>query len=109
MGRIGREVAVRMKAFGMRVISYEPLIPPSILAQYDIEMFTLDQLWSQADYISVHTPLVAATENLINLSVLKKCKKDVKIINCARGGIVNENDLLTALNEGVIGKIHVFS
>lgn len=100
LGRIGREVATRMQAFGMRTIGYDPVIPASALAEFGVQSMSLDEMWPQVDYITVHTPLLPQTKNLINIVTLNKCKRGVKIVNCARGGIVNEGDLLTALESG---------
>ncbi|PAV86311.1 hypothetical protein WR25_14637 isoform B [Diploscapter pachys] len=100
LGRIGLEVATRMQAFGMRVIGYDPIVSKQQAAEKNIELLSLDEIWPQADYITVHVPLIKQTENLINKEVLGKCKKGVRIVNVARGGIVNEEDLVEALNSG---------
>ncbi|XP_018497252.1 D-3-phosphoglycerate dehydrogenase [Galendromus occidentalis] len=100
LGRIGREVATRMQSFGMRTIGFDPIIPAEAAAEFGVEAMSLDDLWPQCDYITVHTPLIPQTRDLINSKTLAKCKKGVKIVNCARGGIVNENDLLAALESG---------
>ncbi|KJH51221.1 4-phosphoerythronate dehydrogenase [Dictyocaulus viviparus] len=82
-----------------------------IAASKNIELFPLEEIWPQADFITVHVPLIPTTKNLINAESLKKCKKGVKIINVARGGIVNEKDLVAALNSGQVSgaAIDVFS
>jgi len=100
LGRIGREVATRMQSFGMKTIGFDPIIPKEAAAEFNVESMTLDELWPQCDYITVHTPLIPQTRNLIGKETLAKCKKGVKIVNCARGGIVNELDLLEALESG---------
>ncbi|CAB3403774.1 unnamed protein product [Caenorhabditis bovis] len=100
LGRIGSEVAVRMQAFGMRVIGFDPVVSKEAAAAKQIDLLSLDEIWPQADYITVHVPLIKQTENLINRETLAKCKKGVRIINVARGGIVNEQDLLESLNAG---------
>ncbi|VDO93361.1 unnamed protein product [Heligmosomoides polygyrus] len=100
LGRIGREVASRLRAFGMRVVGYDPMVTKEAAAAMDIELFSLEEIWPQADFITVHVPLVAETTNLINAEVLSKCKKGVRIVNVARGGIVNERDLVDAMNTG---------
>ena len=97
LGRIGREVATRMRAFGMTLIGYDPIIPAAAVSDFGIKFLPLEQIWPLADYISVHTPLLPETTNLINLAVLKQCKKTVYVVNVARGGIVSEADLLVAL------------
>ncbi|CAF0767982.1 unnamed protein product [Brachionus calyciflorus] len=100
LGRIGREVASRMRAFGMRIIGYDPLVKPEDAAQWNIEAMSLEQIWPLADYITIHVPLLPETKNLLNTEVMSKCKKGFRLVNCARGGIVEENDLLQALNSG---------
>nr|XP_023012362.1 D-3-phosphoglycerate dehydrogenase [Leptinotarsa decemlineata] len=103
LGRIGREVAIRMQAWGMRTIGYDPIVPAEDAKKFNVEALDLEQIWPQADYITVHTPLIPETRNLICEKVLNKCKKGVKIINVARGGIINEKDLLSAIKSGHCG------
>ncbi|KAK5984309.1 D-3-phosphoglycerate dehydrogenase [Trichostrongylus colubriformis] len=103
LGRIGTEVAKRMQAFGMRVIGYDPVATKEAAAANNIELVSLEEIWPQADFITVHVPLIPETENMINAKTLGRCKKGVKIINVARGGIVNEKDLVDALNSGQAG------
>ncbi|KAG6803090.1 D-3-phosphoglycerate dehydrogenase [Apis mellifera caucasica] len=100
MGRIGREVTRRMQAYGMRVIAFDPLLTSEDANYLNVEKFSLDEIWPMADYITVHTPLIPQTKNLINATTLAKCKKGVRIINVARGGIVDEEALLNALKSG---------
>ncbi|KAI2799099.1 hypothetical protein BLOT_014928 [Blomia tropicalis] len=100
LGRIGREVATRMQAFEMRTIGYDPIIPAEACAKFGVQSLSLEEIWPQADYITVHTPLIPETKNLINATTLAKCKKGVRIINVARGGIVDEDALLDALQSG---------
>jgi D-3-phosphoglycerate dehydrogenase len=102
LGKIGKEVAIRAKAFGMKVISYDPLVSADAVSDLEIQLVTLDEIWKNADVISVHTPLNDRTKYLISFNELSKCKTGVVIINCARGGIVNEKDLLRALKEGKV-------
>lgn len=100
LGRIGREVSTRMKSFGMRTIGYDPLVTREQATTMGIEFMELDEIWPQADFISIHVPLMPETKDLLSESVFKKCKTGFRVINCARGGIVNEADLLKALNDG---------
>jgi D-3-phosphoglycerate dehydrogenase len=102
LGKIGKEVAVRAKAFGMKIISFDPLVSSDSINDLDIQLVTLAEIWRDADIISVHTPLNERTKNLISYEQLSGCKKGVMIINCARGGIINEKDLLKALKEGKV-------
>ncbi|XP_055599503.1 D-3-phosphoglycerate dehydrogenase [Uranotaenia lowii] len=103
LGRIGREVAIRMRAFGMRVIGFDPITTDEEAAAAGIEKMELEQIWPQADYITVHTPLIPATKNLISAATLAKCPKGVRVVNVARGGIVDEAALLAALESGQCG------
>uniref|UniRef100_A0A0N5BPV2 D-3-phosphoglycerate dehydrogenase n=3 Tax=Strongyloides papillosus TaxID=174720 RepID=A0A0N5BPV2_STREA len=100
LGRIGQMVASRMQAFGMKIIGYDPFISKEVAKQKGIELLSLEEIYPLADYITVHVPLTKETENLLNAKTLSKCKKGVKIINAARGGIVNEEDLVAAINNG---------
>lgn len=102
LGKIGKEVAVRAKAFGMKIIAFDPLVSAEAASELNIQLVSLDEIWVNADIISVHTPLNDRTKNLISYHELSKCKTGAIIINCARGGIVNEKDLLRALKEGRI-------
>ncbi|XP_001600828.1 hydroxypyruvate reductase [Nasonia vitripennis] len=99
-GRIGREVAHRMKAFGMEIIAYDPFFTKEQAAQIGVTKGELEDIWKNADYITVHTPLIPQTKNLINATTLAKCKKGVYIVNVARGGIVDEEALLHSINAG---------
>lgn len=103
LGRIGKEVATRMQSFGMRTIGYDPITPLEVSASWGVEQMSLEQLWPQCDYITVHTPLMPATTGLLNDATFAKCKKGVKVVNCARGGIIDEAALLRALESGQCG------
>lgn len=100
LGKIGREVASRCKAFGMEVIGYDPVLSSEAASSINLELTTLDELFSKSDFISVHVPLTDETRDLISKQTLAKCRDGVRVINCARGGIVNETDLIEALNSG---------
>ncbi|KAK7011022.1 D-3-phosphoglycerate dehydrogenase-like isoform X2, partial [Biomphalaria glabrata] len=103
LGRIGKEVALRMQSFGMTTIGYDPIISSDESATFNTEWMPLEKIWPLADYITVHTPLIPQTKNLINDAVFGKCKKGVKVINVARGGIIDEDALLRALQSGQCG------
>ncbi|KAM9343785.1 D-3-phosphoglycerate dehydrogenase [Pholidichthys leucotaenia] len=103
LGRIGKEVASRMQSFGMKTIGYDPITPPEVSASWGVEQMSLEQLWPQCDYITVHTPLLPSTVGLLNDETFAKCKKGVKVVNCARGGIIDEAALLRALESGQCG------
>lgn len=103
LGRIGREVGIRMKTWGMRVIGFDPITTDEEARAAGIEKMTLEQIWPLADYITVHTPLIPQTKNLISTGTLAKCKKGVKVVNVARGGIIDEAAVLEALESGQCG------
>ena len=103
LGRIGSEVAKRAQAFGMKVLAYDPYLTPARAAAMQVESVALDALLAGSDYITVHMPLTDETHNMIDEAALAKCKKGVRIVNCARGGIVNENALVAALKSGQVG------
>ena len=102
LGKIGREVASRSKGFGMKIIGYDPLLSDEAASKFGFELTALDMLFANSDIITLHVPLSAETKHLISTETLQKCKNGVKIINCARGGIVNENDLVEALDSGKV-------
>merc|ERR1719354_1173352 len=103
LGRIGREVASRMQSFGMTTIGFDPMVTKENAAQDNIEWLSLDEIWPRADYVTVHTPLIPQTRGLLNKASFAKCKKGVRVVNCARGGIIDEADLLEALTSGQCG------
>lgn len=100
LGKIGREVAVRCRGLGMRVLGYDPVVAPEVAAKMEIELVGLDDIYRRADFITVHTPLTEATRALLNDATLAQCKIGVRVINCARGGIIDEGALLRALDSG---------
>ncbi len=102
LGRIGSEVAKRAQAFGMRVIAYDPYLAPSRAKAMQVEGVTLDQLLAESDYITVHMPLTDSTLHMIDEAALAKCKKGVRLFNCARGGIIKEAALIAGLKSGQV-------
>lgn len=100
LGKIGREVAIRAQAFGMVTIGYDPVLGTDVASKMNVELVTLDEIYRRSDFITVHTPLSDETRGLLNEQTIAKCKKGVRIINCARGGIVDEAALLKALDSG---------
>ena len=102
LGRIGGEVAKRAQAFGMRVVAYDPYLAPSRAKAMQIESLTLDELLAQSDYITVHMPLTDQTQYMIDEAAFAKCKKGLRIFNCARGGIIKESALVAALKSGQV-------
>lgn len=102
MGRIGAEVAKRAKAFGMTVLAYDPYLSASKAEAMGVKQMDLAQLFREADYITVHMPLTDATRNMIDAKAIATMKDGVRLFNCARGGIINEQALLDGLNSGKI-------
>jgi D-3-phosphoglycerate dehydrogenase len=100
MGRIGSELARRAIAFGMRVVAYDPYLSATRARSLQVELVDeLNDLLANADFISLHTPLTAETRHLLDLARLQKTKRGVRIINCARGGLIDENALAGALQD----------
>ncbi|MCX6905186.1 MAG: phosphoglycerate dehydrogenase [Verrucomicrobia bacterium] len=102
MGRIGTEVAKRAVAFGMKVLAYDPYITNARAKALQVDLTELDDIFRKADFITVHMPLNDQTRGMVNAAAFAKMKKGVKVINCARGGIINEADLLAAIQEGKV-------
>lgn len=102
LGRIGSEVARRAKGFAMRVIAYDPFISEEAAAALGVELVELPDLFQRSDFISIHTPLTAETRHLINGDAIARMKAGVRIVNCARGGIIDEAALYEALKAGKV-------
>ena len=102
VGRVGGEVAKRMKAFNMTMIGYDPFLPKEVADSLGVRLTTLDEVTSTAAFMTIHTPLLPETRNMISLPQFKMMKPNARIANVARGGIVNEDDLYTALKEKII-------
>ena len=99
-GRIGQLVASRMQAFGMSVVAYDPYMSPARAAQLNVRLVELDELLRISDFITIHLPKTKETANLIGEEALAKVKPSVRIINAARGGVLDESALYKALTEG---------
>ncbi|MBK1876294.1 phosphoglycerate dehydrogenase [Pelagicoccus mobilis] len=102
MGRIGAEVAKRAKAFGMEILAYDPYLSANKAEALGVEAVELEELFANSDYITVHMPLTDATRGMINAESIATMKDGVRLFNCARGGIINEEDLLAALESGKV-------
>lgn len=101
LGRIGLSVAKRCVAMEMKVLGFDPFLSPERAAEHGIELYRdLDEMVVKCDYITVHTPMTPETENLFNAARIATLKPGVRLINCARGGIVNESDLADAIEKG---------
>jgi len=101
-GNVGSIVADRAQGLRMRVVAFDPYLSPERAVEIGVEKVDLDELYTRADIITLHTPLTDSTRNLINAESIARMKKGVRIINCARGGIVNEADLRAALDSGQV-------
>lgn len=101
-GRIGREVAKRALAFNMKLMVFDPFISKEAVKEWPVEFVDFPALIKEADFITFHTPLTNETKNLLNAETFKLCKKGVRIVNCARGGIVDEVALVEAIQSGQV-------
>jgi len=102
LGKIGTEVARRAQAFGMRVIAFDPFISTERAGQLEVQVTDLPTVYRESDFITVHTPLNAETRHLIGAKEIAQMKKAVRLINCARGGIIDEQALHQAITEGKV-------
>ena len=102
LGKIGREVIDRALSFNIKILGFDPYVNKDLFDPKQVEIVTLDDLTKRSDYISIHVPKNKSTENLFDLKRIKMMKKTARIVNVARGGIINENDLALALNDNLI-------
>ncbi len=102
LGRVGAEVATRMKAFGMQILAFDPFVTEERAKQLGLVLAPLETVLRESDFITVHTPLTNDTRNLIDEEEFKIMKPGVRIVNCARGGIINEAALAKAVAEGLV-------
>ncbi|GMR04515.1 MAG: phosphoglycerate dehydrogenase [Thermodesulfobacteriota bacterium] len=102
VGNIGSVVASRALGLKMNVIAFDPFISQEAADKMGIALVSMDELFERSDFISIHVPLTKETRNVVNKDAFKKMKKGVRIINCARGGIVNEADLAEAINKKIV-------
>lgn len=103
LGKIGSHVARVANAMGMELIGYDPFISAEHAQQMQVRLVSLEALFEQADYVTLHLPRTPDTENLVNAALLGKMKPTARLVNCARGGIVDEAALAEAVSTGVIG------
>ena len=102
-GNIGSIVADRARGLKMKVVAYDPFLTPERAVDMGVEKVTLDELLMRADFITLHTPLTNETRNILSAEALAKTKKGVRIINCARGGLIDEAALKAAMDSGQVG------
>jgi D-3-phosphoglycerate dehydrogenase/(S)-sulfolactate dehydrogenase len=103
IGNIGSVLVDRCKALKMKVIAYDPFISPEAAAKLGVRLVVLDDLWAEADVISLHVPLTEQTRHMVNAATLARMKPTALLVNCARGGIVDETALAAALAAGRLG------
>lgn len=102
LGKIGSKVAQIALAIGMRVYAYDPMVSASRAESQNIKLVELEEIWRESDFITLHIPKTPQTINLINKDTIAQMKPEVRIINCARGGIINEKDLAEAISQNKI-------
>src|SRR2546427_6176415 len=102
LGRIGCAVAVRARAFGMKIVAHDPFIAPEQARDLEVECASLDEVFTRADFLTVHTPLTNETRGIVGREAFAKMKKGARIINCARGGLIDEHALYEAIKSGII-------
>ena len=111
LGRIGNHVAKIAKGFGMNILAFDPFVSPEHARDLGIELGSLENVFQRADFITIHTPVTDETRGIIGRDAFGKMKKGVRLINCARGGLVDENALLEAVENGTVAAaaLDVFS
>src|SRR5437879_3220327 len=102
LGRIGCAVAVRARAFGMRIVAHDPFIAPEQARDLEVECASLDEVFARADFLTVHTPLTNETRGMVGREAFAKMKQGARIINCARGGLIDEHALYEAIKSGIV-------
>ncbi|HXP45489.1 MAG TPA: phosphoglycerate dehydrogenase [Candidatus Acidoferrales bacterium] len=102
LGRVGMEVARRARAFGMELIAHDPFVSVAVAKELGIRCASLDEVYGASDYITLHVGLTPQTTGMINTGAIKKMKKGVRLVNCARGELLNEVDLVQALKQGQV-------
>src|SRR3989449_2473171 len=102
LGRIGRNVASRARGLGMSIVAYDPFVAPEQARDLEIEVAPLDEVFRRADFLTVHTPLTPDTRGIVDRQAFAKMKKGVRVINCARGGLVDEAALHDAITSGIV-------
>lgn len=105
-GKVGSEVARRAKGLGMHVIAHDPYAPVDRARALAVDLVSFEQAISTADFISLHMPLTPTTLNLFNDDTFAKMKTGVRIINVARGGVIDEDALLRALDSGKVAQVY---
>lgn len=102
LGRIGREVVQRAKAFNMRILGFDPFLPPEVAETLGIELGEVAEILPQADFLTLHAPLTDDTHHILNTDTFAQCKPGVRVVNCARGGLMDDEALVVALDNGSV-------
>lgn len=105
LGKVGSEVALRANAFGMKVLSYDPVVSREVAESFGAKLADPDEIYAAADFITVHLPLIEQTRHMISDAQIAVCKDGVFLINCARGGILDEAAVLRGLEAGKVGGV----
>jgi D-3-phosphoglycerate dehydrogenase / 2-oxoglutarate reductase len=102
-GSIGREVARRAKAFDMKVVAHDPYVSPQSASALEVQLLSLPELYKQSDFITLHVALTPETDHFFNKEAFAQMKRGVRIVNCARGELINPADLAEAAQQGIVG------
>jgi D-3-phosphoglycerate dehydrogenase / 2-oxoglutarate reductase len=105
LGKVGREVAQRANGLHMRVLGYDPFMTDETIQSYGTQPARLEQVWAEADFLTFHLPLTPQTKHYLSTAQLAECKDGIRIINCARGGVVDEAALLASLESGKVAGV----
>ncbi len=105
LGKIGSGVATRMQAFGMNILAFDPFTTHERANELGVTLVDIDELLAKSDFLTVHTPLTEKTKGLISMKNADKLKKGIRLVNCARGGIIEEGDIKQLMDEGVVAGI----
>lgn len=108
-GKVGSEVARRAKGLGMHVIAHDPYAPSDRARAVGVDLVSFDEAIATADFISLHMPLTPTTNKIFNDTTFAKMKKGVRIINVARGGVIDEDALVRALESGIVAQVNPFA
>jgi D-3-phosphoglycerate dehydrogenase len=103
LGRIGQAVALRGRAFGMKLIAYDPFLDAAVADRHEIDLLLIDEVVERADVVTLHVPLTDETRNILNAERIGRLKKGAIVVNCARGGVLDEEALLAGLESGHLG------
>lgn len=104
-GKVGSEVARRAKGLGMHVVAHDPYAPADRARAIGVELVSFEEALATADFISLHMPLTSATAKVLNDDTFAKMKKGVMIVNVARGGVIDEDALVRALDSGIVAQV----